>query len=316
MRSLFKTSCFSSTPKGILLGLKAYPFSFNGMEQDNEINGSGNVYDFGARIYDSRLGKWFSCDPMQEKYPNYSPYNYSLNSPVMLGDPDGNWVQVKTTRYKLVDGQKVKISAIKSIFVKADIIERQVIIHQAKVIDLTGEMGDAELKMFASSVQKEISNNWSTSNDPDANREGYVTNSKGQKIKITTTFKDDIQIPERASDIESGDNVFAVVWESDNRVQNGEASGTAFKNGALSYISLTSINKDGSMNEKTLITHESGHWGGLPDSQNPNDKDDKIMYNLTGAAAVKPHPNEYTKFYKGGTTQGVNKNAIDLRESE
>jgi hypothetical protein len=34
-----------------------YCFGFNGMEQDNEVQGQGNAYDFGARIYDSRLGR-------------------------------------------------------------------------------------------------------------------------------------------------------------------------------------------------------------------------------------------------------------------
>ncbi len=33
-----------------------YRFGFNGKENDNEIQGDGNSYDFGARIYDSRLG--------------------------------------------------------------------------------------------------------------------------------------------------------------------------------------------------------------------------------------------------------------------
>ncbi len=37
-----------------------YRYGFNGMEMDNEKNGNGNTMDFGARIYDSRLGRWFS----------------------------------------------------------------------------------------------------------------------------------------------------------------------------------------------------------------------------------------------------------------
>jgi hypothetical protein len=34
-----------------------YRYGFNGMEKDDEVkNGKGNSYDFGARMYDSRLG--------------------------------------------------------------------------------------------------------------------------------------------------------------------------------------------------------------------------------------------------------------------
>ncbi|OYU94567.1 MAG: hypothetical protein CFE21_14920 [Bacteroidetes bacterium B1(2017)] len=65
-------------------------FHFNGKESDNEINGTGNDYDFGARIYDARLGRWLSLDPSQAKYPNLSPYNSYENNPIYFKDPDGN----------------------------------------------------------------------------------------------------------------------------------------------------------------------------------------------------------------------------------
>jgi len=51
-----------------------YDFGFNGQEMDDEIQGDGNSYDFGARTYDSRLGRWLSVDPQANSYPSYSPY--------------------------------------------------------------------------------------------------------------------------------------------------------------------------------------------------------------------------------------------------
>jgi RHS repeat-associated protein len=69
----------------------AYRFGFSGMEQDNEVKGSGNSIDFGARIYDSRLGKWSSVDPLQARYAPLSPYNYCGNNPILLVDVDGRW---------------------------------------------------------------------------------------------------------------------------------------------------------------------------------------------------------------------------------
>ena len=44
---------------------------------------------FGARYYDSGLSIWLSVDPMSDKYPSMSPYNYCANNPVILVDPDG-----------------------------------------------------------------------------------------------------------------------------------------------------------------------------------------------------------------------------------
>jgi RHS repeat-associated protein len=66
-----------------------YRFGFNGKEQDNEVKGQGNSLDFGARIYDSRLGRWMSTDPLAKKFSSWSPYNYCLSSPITLVDPDG-----------------------------------------------------------------------------------------------------------------------------------------------------------------------------------------------------------------------------------
>jgi len=65
----------------------SYRFGFNGKEKDNEV-GQGN-YDFGARMYDSRIGRWMSLDPLAIKYPYLSPYNFVGNSPIMCIDPDG-----------------------------------------------------------------------------------------------------------------------------------------------------------------------------------------------------------------------------------
>ncbi len=66
-----------------------YRFGFNGMEKDDEAKCEGNSYDFGARIYDSRLGRWLSLDPLMKKYPGFSPYNFVSNCPLSIVDPDG-----------------------------------------------------------------------------------------------------------------------------------------------------------------------------------------------------------------------------------
>ncbi|MEP7128163.1 MAG: RHS repeat-associated core domain-containing protein, partial [Chitinophagales bacterium] len=60
-----------------------YRFSFNGQLKDDELKGAGNSYDFGSRIYDPRLGKWFSIDPVAREYAYLSPYTYCNNSPIV-----------------------------------------------------------------------------------------------------------------------------------------------------------------------------------------------------------------------------------------
>jgi len=78
---------------------EAYRYGMNGMEKDDEIVGSGNNYDFGARHYDSRLGRWWSVDPLASAFPNMSPYAAFNNNPLRFTDPTGaapeDWVGKK-----------------------------------------------------------------------------------------------------------------------------------------------------------------------------------------------------------------------------
>ena len=53
-----------------------------------------NTYDYGARQYNSLVGRWDRIDPLCEKYYSVSPYAYCANNPVMYVDPDGKEVQI------------------------------------------------------------------------------------------------------------------------------------------------------------------------------------------------------------------------------
>ena len=66
-----------------------YRFGFNGKENDNEPKGLGNEVDYGSRIYDPRIGRFMSLDPLQKKYPNESNYSFVSNSPLLFKDEDG-----------------------------------------------------------------------------------------------------------------------------------------------------------------------------------------------------------------------------------
>src|SRR5690554_5964890 len=55
-------------------GSDGYRYGFNGMEKDDNVKGESNSLDFGARIYDPRVGRWLSRDKLEGKKPYLSPY--------------------------------------------------------------------------------------------------------------------------------------------------------------------------------------------------------------------------------------------------
>lgn len=63
------------------------------------MKGSGNQIDYGLRVYDSRLGKFLSIDPLASKFPFYTPYQYAGNSPIKFVDLDGAETHEDVSKY-------------------------------------------------------------------------------------------------------------------------------------------------------------------------------------------------------------------------
>jgi len=71
-------------------GGSAQPYMYNGKELDS-MHGL-DLFDYGARHYDAALGRWFTVDPLAEKYYSISPYAYCKGNPVRFIDPNGKEV--------------------------------------------------------------------------------------------------------------------------------------------------------------------------------------------------------------------------------
>ncbi len=61
---------------------------------DKEKDKESNLGDFGVRKYDDEIGRFTSPDPLWENYQAWSPYQYSLNNPILLSDPSGKTVAI------------------------------------------------------------------------------------------------------------------------------------------------------------------------------------------------------------------------------
>jgi len=83
-----------------------YRYGFNGKENDDEVKGEGNYQDYGMRIYDPRLGRFISVDPISKEYPELTPYQFASNRAIDGVDQDGleyksaaNWAQLNIANH-------------------------------------------------------------------------------------------------------------------------------------------------------------------------------------------------------------------------
>ncbi len=74
-------------------------YKFSGKELDEE-NGLDLYWFDPGRAYDPMIGRWLCVDPLAGKYPSWSSYNYVLNNPMILVDPDGKQVRAESYVYR------------------------------------------------------------------------------------------------------------------------------------------------------------------------------------------------------------------------
>jgi len=78
-------------PFGMLMaqgGSSTNKYLYNGKEAQEQTG----WLDYGARMYDASLGRWFNIDPMAEKYLPISPYAYCANNVVNAIDVEGKLI--------------------------------------------------------------------------------------------------------------------------------------------------------------------------------------------------------------------------------
>jgi len=142
------------------------------MEKNNEVYGEGNAYDFGARMLDVRLGRWFAIDPSANKYPDISPYCAFINNPICYKDSDG-----KDAIYT-VDEKTKTITISSTIYI----------------------IGQDATKEKAKDMQSEIMKVWGKSNFT-------YTDQKGDEYKVKFDISVETPDGKTLNDAKAGDNI-------------------------------------------------------------------------------------------------------------
>ena len=74
---------------GVQANNEKHRYGFQGQESDDEIKGEGNSINYEYRMHDPRIGRFFAVDPLDWKYPYYTPYQFSGNTPIAYKELEG-----------------------------------------------------------------------------------------------------------------------------------------------------------------------------------------------------------------------------------
>lgn len=66
-----------------------------------QLDGETSLYYFGASYYDAWSRQWCGVNPLANKYPRWSPYNYVEDDPITSVDPNGAQVKPKRLHVNL-----------------------------------------------------------------------------------------------------------------------------------------------------------------------------------------------------------------------
>lgn len=136
---------FGSFVAGRTVHGSEYRYGFNGMEKDDELTDiKGTHYDFGARMYDSRLGRWMKVDPLANEYPGVSTYAFVLNTPIQAIDPDGMRVYFIIYDERLPDGADAAGTRESEILNQSDFDSNKDHIYKVSLKDLEEQKLDLE----------------------------------------------------------------------------------------------------------------------------------------------------------------------------
>ncbi len=226
---------------------RVYRYGFNGKEKDFET--SSDNYDFGARIYDGRLGRWLSLDPLMKKYPNFSHYNFANLNPIIYMDVAGEDAVITVNNTGNNTGNTITVKS-------------EIILYGPNAKDVDINALNAKMKSIGAprTFKDENGKEWTITYDItfkysqeltdyasglDKNSKAYSDLELGDQNKLLPSET------QKASGYEQGDNILRI----DDSEYNGYEGGFAGQG----------VNAGRSKNIQSTIIHETFHMLGYGD---------------------------------------------------
>jgi RHS repeat-associated protein len=278
-----------------------YRYGFNGKENDNEVKGDGNQQDYGMRIYDSRLGKFLSVDPISKDYPGIGPYVYAENDVVRSIDLDG------LEKYIVIGGGPFGASPTIVCFGCGI---RNAYDNYSSGMTQKSEVENKNMSYHNDNVPQSIQNRLDKKNTTDAN--GKIANGLAQTAKINVQTSFDI-----ASSFAPISEGFGLVGKGASRIFRSsvankfyKAAGYVDKAKRASHISAINLNlpvEKVTLEKGTIIEQWVRPGGEIRDYFAPQNADPSKLGIFTGNRTLKKFTLEENVEVLRSTTKDIKK---------
>ena len=227
----------------------------------------GGDYDFGFRIYDSRIARWLSLDP--KSIAGESPYVAMSNCPILNIDSYGEYAVVTTKLYgRNRNGDEIELKKFSFRKVTRKVIE--VSIYNSKMVNISdGQVSPEVLQRAAELTQENIEKEFDGKVHTDPN-------NPQRSVSVKVTFVGGIQAVSDLSQVKmtgfQPDDLFLIVGvktDHSNAALNNAGNGLIVLKPSDAHFYEAKVNVAGGeltlgieKSENNVDLHEFIHRGG------------------------------------------------------